>query len=99
MLVRYLVSNYLRSAAGQAVRDKVETAVSEKAQDLQQLTDDREIPNCEIALVFASHVEATGVLDQLEKIVSVQCAGFVEHTGNWNGLDVVVIEAGDSWQS
>ncbi len=89
MLVRYLVSNYLRSAAGQAVRDKVETAVSEKAQDLQQLTDDREIPNCEIALVFASHVEATGVLDQLEKIVSVQCAGFVEHTGNWNGLDVV----------
>ena len=99
MLVRYLVSNYLRSAAGQAVRDKVETAVSEKAQDLQQLTDDREIPNCEIALVFASHVEATGVLDQLEKIVSVQCAGFVEHTGNWNGLDVVVIEAGDSWKS
>lgn len=99
MLVRYLVSNYLRSTAGQAVRDKVESAVSEQTQNLQQLTDDREIPNCEIAIVFASHIEATGVLDQLEKIVSVQCAGFVEHTGNWNGLDVVVVEAGDSWRS
>ena len=84
MLVRYLVSNYLRSAAGQAVRDKMESAVSEQTQNLQEMTDDREIPNCEIAIVFASHIEATGVLDQLEKIVSVQCAGFVEHAGKWN---------------
>lgn len=99
MFVRYLVSNYLRSAAGQVVRDKMESAVNEQTQNLQQLTDDREIPNCEIAIVFASHIEATGVLDQLKKTVSVQCAGFVEHTGNWNGLDVVVIEAGDSWRS
>jgi len=99
VFVRYLVSNYLRSAAGQVVRDKMESAVNEQTQNLQQLTDDREIPNCEIAIVFASHIEATGVLDQLKKTVSVQCAGFVEHTGNWNGLDVVVIEAGDSWRS
>ena len=56
MFVRYLVSNYLRSAAGQVVRDKMESAVNEQTQNLQQLTDDREIPNCEIAIVFASHI-------------------------------------------
>ena len=98
MLVRYLVSNYLRTSAGKMVRGKVEDMVTDQARSLQQAGQERELPECQIAIVFASHVEATGVLDQMSDVVSMQCASFVEHAGTWNDLSIVVIEAGDRWR-
>ena len=34
----------------------------------------------------------------MEGVISTQCASFVEHAGRWHGMDIIVIEAGDTWQ-
>ena len=98
MLVRFLLANMIKSQAQGAVRNKVEEVVSDQVRNLEEMKQGREMPPCDVALVFANHLEATGVLDQMENIVSTQCASFVEHAGQWKGRDVVVIEAGETWR-
>ncbi len=98
MLVRFLLANMIKSQAQGAVRNKVEEVVSDQVRNLEEMKQGREMPPCDVALVFANHLEATGVLDQMENVVSTQCASFVEHAGQWKGRDVVVIEAGETWR-
>lgn len=98
MLIRLLVANLIKSQAQQAVRSKVEEVVTDQVRHLEEVQQGREMPPCDVALVFANHLEATGVLDQMEGVVSTQCASFVEHAGQWKGRDVVVIEAGGTWR-
>ncbi len=98
MLIRFLVANLIKSQAQEAVRNKVEEVVTDQARNLAEMQQGREMPVCDIALVFANHLEATGVVDQLEGLISTQCASFVEHAGRWNGRDVIVIEAGETWR-
>ncbi|MEC9096018.1 MAG: hypothetical protein VX776_05250, partial [Planctomycetota bacterium] len=98
MLIRLLVANLIKSQAQQAVRSKVEEVVTDQVRHLEEVQQGREMPPCDVALVFANHLEATGVLDQMEGVVSTQCASFVEHAGQWKGRDVVLIEAGVTWR-
>ena len=98
MLFRFLVANMLKSQAQDAVRNKVEEVVTEQARNLEEMKQGREMPPCDVAIVFANHLEATGVVDQMEAVVSTQCDSFVEHAGRWRGRYVVIIEAGDSWR-
>ena len=82
MLVRFLLANMIKSQAQGAVRNKVEEVVSDQVRNLEEMKQGREMPPCDVALVFANHLEATGVLDQMENVVSTQCASFVEHAGS-----------------
>ncbi len=98
MLVRYLVANMLKSQAEEAVRSKVEEVVSDQVRHVEEMKQGREMPPCDVAIVFANHLEATGVLDQMDGVISTQCDSFVEHAGRWRGRDVIVIEAGETWR-
>ncbi|MBH57468.1 MAG: hypothetical protein CMJ82_09820 [Planctomycetaceae bacterium] len=98
MLFRFLVANMLKTQAQDAVRNKVEEIVTDQVRNLEEMKQGREMPPCDVAIVFANHLEATGVVDQMEAVVSTQCVSFVEHAGRWRGRDVVVIEAGDTWR-
>ena len=79
MLIRYLVANMLKSQAQEAVRSKVEQAVTDQARNIAEMKQGREMPACELAMVFANSLEASGVVDQMEGVISTQCASFVEH--------------------
>lgn len=98
MLIRYLVANMLKSQAQEAVRSKVEQAVTDQARNIAEMKQGREMPACELAMVFANSLEASGVVDQMEGVISTQCASFIEHAGRWHGMDIIVIEAGDTWR-
>ena len=98
MLFRFLVANMLKTQAQDAVRNKVEEIVTDQVRNLEEMKQGREMPPCDVAIVFANHLEATGVVDQMEAVVSTQCVSFVEHAGRWRGRHVVVIEAGDTWR-
>ena len=63
-------------------------------QPLRDGTAPRELPPCEIAFVFALGVEAGGLTGMLENVVVTRCASFIEHAGQLQGRDVVVIESG-----
>ncbi|MBA63911.1 MAG: hypothetical protein CMJ76_16270 [Planctomycetaceae bacterium] len=98
MLIRFLVANMIKSQTQEVVRNKVEEVVTDQVRNLEEMQHGREMPPCDVAIVFANHLEATGVLDQMEDMVSTQCASFVEHAGRWKGREVVVIEAGETWR-
>ena len=74
MLIRYLVANMLKSQAQEAVRSKVEQAVTDQARNIAEMKQGREMPACELAMVFANSLEASGVVDQMEGVISMQCA-------------------------
>ena len=46
MLIRYLVANMLKSQAQEAVRSKVEQAVTDQARNIAEMKQGREMPAC-----------------------------------------------------
>ena len=56
MLFRFLVANMLKSQAQDVVRNKVEEVVTEQARNLEEMKQGREMPPCDVAIVFANHL-------------------------------------------
>lgn len=96
MLLRQLVTHWLKTQAAQKAREAVmETArqhVSGEADPDQPM--DRPPAPCDIGVVFALSIEAGGLLDKLEGVVSTKGFGFTAYEGGLNGRTVVLIESG-----
>ena len=71
MLIRFLVANMIKSQTQEVVRNKVEEVVTDQVRNLEEMQHGREMPPCDVAIVFANHLEATGVLDQMEDMVII----------------------------
>lgn len=95
MLLRYLVSNWVRQTAEQRVREALSTGKDE-ADSAQGASPDASGPSppAEIVCAFALGAEAGGLVDLLSGCVTSRCARFVEHVGDLRGRRVAVIETG-----
>jgi adenosylhomocysteine nucleosidase len=102
MLLRWLVNNYLRDAAEQAVRQTIsqtmtsgERAPSDGAISAQTAnTGDDASLNCEIALMFALGMEASPLVDKLQDAASTKRANLIEHAGTLLNRLTVIAESG-----
>lgn len=95
MLLRWLVNNYLRDAAEQAIRQHVSGAMSGQAAPTNDTSTNtgEELP-CDLALVFALGMEAGPLVDQLKDVASTKRPQHVEHAGSLAGKLAVIAEAG-----
>lgn len=100
MLLRWLLNNYLRDAAEQAVRqtindhlvprpEKTERPEAESA-DVASAEDQA----CDLALIFALGMEAAPLVDKLVDAASTKRGVFVEHAGSLLGRLTVIGESG-----
>jgi adenosylhomocysteine nucleosidase len=89
MMLKMLIANWLQQQAQghiEAVRQSIEQAADRTP---------REPPSpCELAILFASSVEAGGMVDRLQDRVTLHCATHVEHAGEVDSLRIAVIESG-----
>lgn len=95
MLLRWLVNNYLRDAAEQAIRQQLSgnhssPAPSHAAGDINSEAD---LP-CDVALIFALGMECGPLVDQLQDVASTKRPKHVEHAGSLAGKLTVVAESG-----
>lgn len=94
MLLRYLVSNWVRQSAHQTLRD-----VAAQVKDASEPGTTAEgtappPPPAEVVVAFALRAEAGGLVDLLANGVSSRCASFVEHTGELGDRRIAVMETG-----
>lgn len=91
MLLRWLVSNYVRQAAEQQVHRVLESAVSGGSEDVDRTGHSKSpTPRCDVALFFALPIEAGGMIDRLSACQTTRWASHVEHVGFWDERRVVV---------
>lgn len=91
MMLRWLVSNWLKQAAQEKLRSAVGEAMQSGTGDA---TDDTPLPPADIAIVFALGVESGGYVDLLQNRVTTRYASHVEHRGEMDGHQIVVAESG-----
>lgn len=95
MLLRWIVTNYLRQNGEQTVRKVAgELLSSRKPRIARDSASPDEPSGCDVAVLFALPIESAGMVDRLTEVVSTRCESFVEHTGLVAGKQVVVAEMG-----
>ena len=92
MMLRWLVSNWLRGAGKERVKEAFAEAVRQARPGDSE--DAVPPPPCEIAVVFALSIEAGGMIDLLEDGVTTRFQTHVEHAGSWDGRRLVIVESG-----
>ena len=98
MVFRWLVGNWLRSAARQRVRETVVQTARERLIEAAEAPDSeepakRERP-CDVGVVFALGIEAGGLEDLLDGAVSIRGHGFAVRQGGLKGRHLVVVQSG-----
>lgn len=98
MLLRWLVNNYLRDAAEQAIRQSITDATTRPASAAVDDSDregnaEEDLP-CDIAVIFALGIEAGPLVDQLQDAASTRRPHLVEHAGSLAGKLAVIAEGG-----
>lgn len=91
MLVRWMVHNWMRSAAETAVRDGIQRTMD--APDAVEEASAAALTQCRIAVICASPLEATGLVDLMGDVITTRCATFIEHVGVVAGVPVVIVES------
>lgn len=94
MMLRWILSDLIRQTAYQKVTDAVSAWGESSSRDQHQSGSGRELPPCEIAVLFGTNLEAEDFASSLEERSTTRCASFVEHAGFLAGQAVVVIETG-----
>ncbi len=99
MLLRYLVSQYVRNTATQSLQDAVKNAAAGVANQAQADQPERaeqavEPIQPEVLFLFALSVESGGLVDKLQDKTTLQCAAFVQHLGMLHGRPVAILEMG-----
>jgi adenosylhomocysteine nucleosidase len=92
MLLRWLVSNYVRQAAEQTLRETA-TEVLATRESTGDAIEPGEV-GCDVAVLFALNIEAAGLYDLLSDARTAKLANFIEHTGYLKGKQVVIAETG-----
>lgn len=93
MMLRWLVSNWIREAAQQKLHETVSDVARQQAGGLN--ADDAVTPPpCELAVIFALGIEAGGFVDLLAQTVTTRYQSHVEHTGLLGERYVLIAESG-----
>lgn len=92
MLLRWLVSNYLRQAAEQTLRETASEMLTRprSAEDAGE----EDAVGCDVAVLFALPIESAGLSDRLSDARTVRLGDSLEHTGLLAGKSVVVANTG-----
>lgn len=93
MLLRWLVNNYLRDAAEQAVRQTIADVTTRPAESSVAAEGDEDL-SCDVAVIFALGIEAGPLVDQLKDAASSKRPHLIEHAGSLVGRLAVVAEGG-----
>lgn len=102
MLLRMLVSNFIRQTAERKIHDVVRNRASrgqgesgpETVHDHEAQPLTEEIPPCDAAFVFAMGIESGGFVDLLPDVVATRCESFLEHAAYLDQRRVVVVDSG-----
>lgn len=99
MLLRWLVNNYLRDAAEQAIRttfteNNARSDQNQTQQSAEAAIDGDEDLSCEIAVIFALGIEAGPLVDKLADAASTKRPQLIEHAGTLAGRLAVIAEGG-----
>jgi adenosylhomocysteine nucleosidase len=100
MLLRWLVNNYLRDAAEQAIRHQLREGFSPPSRatptsdSSPQAAENSENLGCDVALIFALGMECGPLVDQLADAASTKRPHLIEHAGSLGGKLAVIAEGG-----
>lgn len=93
MMLRWLVTNLVRNAAHEQLRNVVSNVMyGEHAAG--EVDDSVPLPPIDVAVLFALSVESGGLVDLLQERITTRCHSHVEHRGLLNGRQVLVAEVG-----
>lgn len=98
MMLRWLVTNWVREAAQQKLHAAVSDAVQQRA-DGEQPEEAAPPPHCEIAVMFALGIEAGGSVDLLQQTTTTRCHSHIEHAGLLDGRYAMIVECGVGQQA
>ena len=95
MVLRHLLHQWLRTTAAQKVRETVAEAAREKIAAMNEPGEaaDEDVP-CDVGVVFALGIEAGGLVDLMESVVTARAPGFVARRGLLRGRRIILIESG-----
>ena len=91
MMLKALISNWLREQTHEHMLNVIRDSLDQPAGDAGAATPP---PPCEIAILFATPVEAAGTVDRLTGRLSLHCASHLEHSGILDECRIAVVEAG-----
>ncbi len=94
MMLRWLVSNWLRQAAQEHLQQAVGEAFQRGSGQAEEDVEETPLPPVDIAVVFALGVESGGLLDLLSNRITTRYASHIEHRGELAGHQLVVAESG-----
>ena len=96
MILRQLVTHWLKTQAAQTARDAAMGAAREHLSDQPEADDQPVKPPtpCDIGVVFALGIESGGLMDRLQGVVGTQGFGFTAYEGGLEGRTVVLMESG-----
>jgi adenosylhomocysteine nucleosidase len=93
MMLRWMVSNLLRQAAQDQLRNAVTGAMQGEPEPSAEDTGEP-LPPVDVVVVFALSVESGGLVDLLQDRTTTRCHSHTEHRGQLNGRHVLVAESG-----
>lgn len=94
MLLRWLVSNYLRQTAEETLREAASEVLTRKPAEASDSAAADEPSGCDVAVLFALPIESAGLVDQLKDLRTARVGDFVEHSGIAGTKQIVVAETG-----
>ncbi len=94
MMLRWLVSNWLRQTAQTHVRSAVTGAMRRGEHEASDADLSEPLPPIDVVVVFALSVESGGFTDLLQERITTRCHSHTEHRGQLNGRHVLVVETG-----
>ena len=98
MWLRWIVSQYVRQAAEQKVRQVVSSAgqeaIARQAKPQPESADEAVHVPCDVAVVFALSIESGGFVDLLQGAVSERRPSGMYRYGTLDGRRVLVVESG-----
>jgi len=93
MMLRWLVSNWIRQNAHTQLRNAV-TGAMQGALEPGVEDASKPLPPVDVVVMFALSVESGGLVDLLQDRVTTRCHSHTEHRGQLHGRHVLVAEAG-----
>ncbi|MBC8357049.1 MAG: nucleoside phosphorylase [Planctomycetes bacterium] len=94
MLLRWLVSNWVRQNAQEHLRSAVTEAMRGAHSAEEHDGEGEPLPPIDVVVVFALSIESGGFIDLLQERITTRCHSHIEHRGQLNGRQVLVADSG-----
>jgi adenosylhomocysteine nucleosidase len=96
-MLQWVLHQWVRQVAQQKVMETMAAAAQQVREEIEKPApepSDEPPPPCDIALLFALQIEATGILDTATDLSTTRNATFVEHLGPWHKKQILIAECG-----